>query len=79
MLLVHCITNLRTYNYIDLTSPNNKLQYLSYYQTKDLVGRVMPAISSTNAIAAALEIRETINVLSNRLDQIRMTHFTNQG
>jgi len=54
MMLVHCITNLRTFNYIDPTSPSNKLHYLTFYQSKDLVGRAMPAIASTNAIAAAL-------------------------
>lgn len=53
MLLVCCITNLRTYNFIN-DSKQNQLKYLTFYQCKDLIGRVMPAIASTNAIAAAL-------------------------
>ena len=54
MLLVHCITNLRTFKFIDPTSSTTKLQYLTLNQTKDIVGKVMPAITSTNAIAASL-------------------------
>jgi hypothetical protein len=57
MLLVYCLTNLRTYNFMNWLSPHNKHQFLTYYRCKDLVGRVMPAIASANAIAAALEIR----------------------
>ena len=54
MLLVYCITSLRTFNFINWSSPDNKLKYLTYYQCKDLIGKVMPAIASANAIAAAL-------------------------
>lgn len=54
MLFVHCITNLRTFNFMSWTSPSNKLSFLTYYQCKDLIGKVMPAIASANAIAAAL-------------------------
>jgi ubiquitin-like 1-activating enzyme E1 B len=57
MMLVYCITTLRTYNFMNWHSPNNKHQFLSYYRCKDLIGKVMPAIASTNAIAAALEMR----------------------
>lgn len=54
MLLVCCITNLRTYNFINEHSQQNQLKYLTFYQCKDLIGRVMPAIASANSIAAAL-------------------------
>jgi len=57
MMLVYCVTTLRTYNFMNWHSPNNKHQFLSYYQCKDLIGKVMPAIASTNAIAGALEMR----------------------
>lgn len=77
MLFVLCITNLRTFNFINWTSPSNQHTFLTYYQCKDLIGRVMPAIASANAIAAALEIREVVNIISNKLDKLRVIHFTN--
>lgn len=54
MLLVCCITNLRTYNFMNWESSSNQHKFLTYYQCKDLVGKVMPAIASANAIAGAL-------------------------
>lgn len=54
MNLILSITNLRTYNFINHNSEYNKHKYLTYYQCKDLIGKVFPAIASTNAIAAAL-------------------------
>jgi hypothetical protein len=39
----------------------------------------MPAIASNNAIAAALEIREAVEVISNRLLRVRVIHFTSKG
>ena len=57
MTLVLCITNLRTMNFINYDSQNNKHKFLTYYECKDLIGKIFPAIASTNAIAAALEIR----------------------
>lgn len=65
MALILTITNLRTFNFINYDSIYSKHKYLTYYQCKDLIGKVFPAIASTNAIAAALELRESINVLSN--------------
>jgi hypothetical protein len=79
MLLVCCLANLRTYNFMDFSSNSNQLRYLTYYEWKDLVGRVMPAIASANAIAAALELRELINIATGRLDRLRIVHFTNSG
>jgi len=57
MRLVLSITNLRTFNYIDYESSQNRHKYLTYYQCKDMIGKIFPAIASTNSIAAALEIR----------------------
>lgn len=57
MMLVYCMTNLRTYNFINWTSLHNQHQFITYYRCKDIAGKVMPAIASTNAIAAALELR----------------------
>jgi hypothetical protein len=54
MTLILCITNLRTYNFISEDSPHNKHKYLTYYQCKDMIGKVFPAIASANAIGAAL-------------------------
>ena len=77
MKLVLCITNLRTYNFIH--NKDSKLKYLTFYECKDLVGKVMPAIASTNAIAAALEVRELMNIISERVDRLRIIHFSNMG
>lgn len=77
MELVCCMTNLRTYNFISTVSTYNTHKYLTYYQCKDLIGKVFPAIASTNAIAAALELRETINVLSGKHDSLRYVSISN--
>jgi len=57
MWLIVSITNLRTYCYMNEQLLDNKHKYLTYYQIKDLIGKVMPAIASTNAIGAALQTR----------------------
>lgn len=79
MTLVLCISNLRTYNFISEDTPHNKHKYLTYYQCKDLIGKVFPAIASANAIAAALEAREAINILNNHLHKIRYISFGNRS
>lgn len=76
-MLILCITNLRTYNFIH--NKDSKLKYLTFYECKDLVGKVMPAIASANAIAASLEVRELMSIVSGRLDKLRIIHFSNLG
>jgi hypothetical protein len=53
MMLVYCVTTLRTYNFMIRQAPGNKHKYLTYFDCKDKAGRIIPAIASTNAIAAA--------------------------
>lgn len=51
-LFVYSTTNLRICNFKDIAG--SRLRNMSYYECKDLSGRVIPAIASTNSIAAAL-------------------------
>jgi hypothetical protein len=44
-----------------------------------MIGKVFPAIASTNAIAAALQLREVMNLLTHRLDKLRYVTITNTG
>ena len=46
--------NLRTGNFINPDSTKNKHKFLTFYESKDLAGKIQPAIASTNSIAAAL-------------------------
>lgn len=51
-LFLYATTNLRISNFKNLS--HSKLTYMSYYQCKDMSGKIIPAIASTNSIAAAL-------------------------
>jgi hypothetical protein len=51
-MFVCCFTNIRVYNFKN--SKNDKLSFLSLHETKRLIGKLIPAIASTNSIAAAL-------------------------
>jgi hypothetical protein len=62
---------------MDEESPHNKHKYLTYYQCKDMIGKIFPAIASTNAIAAALEAREAINILRKDFEKLRYISIGN--
>jgi hypothetical protein len=40
MMLVNCLTNLRTFNFMQRNLSTNKHKYLTLYQAKDLAGRI---------------------------------------
>lgn len=54
MMFVYCVTTLRTYNFMNRDNPKNAHKYLTFYEVKDIAGRVQPTVSSTNSIASAL-------------------------
>jgi hypothetical protein len=49
---VFSATNLRISNFKNLIG--SKLKNMSYYECKDASGKIIPALASTNSIAAAL-------------------------
>ena len=51
-LFVYCVANLRIVNFRETSY--SKLRGMSYYECKDMSGKIIPAIASTNSIAAAL-------------------------
>lgn len=57
MMIVYCTSTLRTYNFMNRTASYNRHKYQTYYECKDMAGNVIPAIASTNSIAAATEIQ----------------------
>jgi hypothetical protein len=53
MMLVYCLTTLRTYNFMNRIASSNKHKFLTYFEVKDMAGKIIAAIASTNSIAAA--------------------------
>jgi len=53
-------TNLRIYIY---KNSQPKLEYQHEYQVKNVVGKIVPSIASTNSIIGAIQIAETIKIL----------------
>lgn len=66
-------TNIRAFNF---SIPLEVLLYLFYYQLqsnfkiKEMAGKIIPAISSSNALVAALEVFEAIKVLNKKYEQL---------
>lgn len=54
MKFVYAVTTLRTYNFMNSKNTFNKHQYLTFFDCKDMAGKIVAAISSTNSIAAAI-------------------------
>jgi len=77
MMLVYCVSTLRTYNFMNRESSFNRHRYQTYYECKDLAGNVIPAIASTNSIAAATEVQEIIKLLAGQHDQLHYITFYN--
>ena len=46
--------NLRTFNFHDRNSQTNTLEYLPKRKVKEIIGNIIPAIASTNALVAAI-------------------------
>ena len=40
------------------TIKNSSLKHVSFYKCKEISGKIIPAIASTNAIAAALQVQK---------------------
>lgn len=64
MDFVTAATNIRAYNFsIDMET---------LFKIKEMAGKIVPAISSSNALAAALQVTEAIKLLAaDRYDQLR--------
>lgn len=77
MMLVYCTSTLRTYNFMNRESSHNRHRYQTYYECKDLAGNVIPAIASTNSIAAATEVQELIKLLAEQHDKLNYVTYYN--
>lgn len=75
MMLVYCVTTLRTYNFMVRAATGNKHKYLTYYDCKDKAGRIIPAIASTNAIAAATELQEVVKLVGRQFQLLNCVVF----
>lgn len=63
MDFVTAATNLRAHNFT--------IKPESLFKIKEMAGKIMPAISSSNALVAALQVFEGIKLLAKRYDQLR--------
>ena len=63
MDFVTAATNIRAYNFaIDPETP---------FKIKEMAGKIVPAISSSNAMVANLQVMEAIKLLAGQVDQLR--------
>ncbi|CAK81576.1 unnamed protein product (macronuclear) [Paramecium tetraurelia] len=76
---VAATTNLRTYNFTKKFKDidprlieGDKMKYLSVNEVRQIGGKIIPAIASTNAIAAAIQVSESKKVLEENWNQLRM-------
>lgn len=79
MMLVYCTSTLRTYNFMKRESSFNRHRYQTYYECKDLAGNVIPAIASTNSIAAGTEVQEIIKLLAGEHDKLYYITYYNDS
>lgn len=75
MKFVYAVTSLRTYNYLNPKSTYNKHEYLSFFDCKDIAGKIVPAISSTNSIAAAVETSDLIRIIEGKFENLKYVTF----
>eukprot|EP00933_Yihiella_yeosuensis_P059830 TRINITY_DN6153_c4_g1_i1.p1 TRINITY_DN6153_c4_g1~~TRINITY_DN6153_c4_g1_i1.p1 ORF type:complete len:591 (-),score=170.08 TRINITY_DN6153_c4_g1_i1:300-2072(-) len=61
MDFVHCAANLRMTNY--------RISRLSRWDAQSIAGSIIPAVASTNAIVAGLEVVQLLHVLAGKEDQ----------
>lgn len=57
---VSAATNIRASNF--------SIPMESTFKIKEMAGKIIPAISSSNALVAALQVQETIKILTSRFD-----------
>lgn len=63
MDFVTAATTIRAYNFaIDAETP---------FKIKEMAGKIVPAISSSNAMVANLQVIEAIKLLAGQFDQLR--------
>jgi len=63
MDFVTAATTIRAYNFaIDAETP---------FKIKEMAGKIVPAISSSNAMVANLQVIEAIKLLAGQVDQLR--------
>lgn len=60
---VSAATNIRAHNF--------SIPLESAFKIKEMAGKIIPAISSSNALVAALQVQETIKILTSRHDQLQ--------
>ena len=63
IIFLYALINLRIHNF---ECTNEKLSKMTFYQCKDACGKIQPAIASTNAQAAALEIFHVLSFLNKK-------------
>jgi len=59
---VSAATNIRAHNF--------SIPLESKFKIKEMAGKIIPAISSSNALVAALQVHESIKILSGKHDQL---------
>ena len=60
---VTAAANIRSYNF--------GIPMESLFKIKEMAGKIVPAISSSNALAAALQVIEAIKLLDKKYDKLR--------
>jgi len=55
----------------NLRASNFSIPMESFFKVKEMAGKIVPAISSSNAIAASLQVGEAIKLLSGQKDNLR--------
>jgi ubiquitin-like 1-activating enzyme E1 B len=60
-------TNLRCFNF--------NIAMESKFKIKEMAGKIVPAISSSNGLVGALQVAEAVKILSKQDDQLRITTY----
>ena len=60
---VSAAANIRAHNF--------SIALESKFKIKEMAGKIIPAISSSNAMVAALQVHESIKILGQRFDQLQ--------
>jgi ubiquitin-like 1-activating enzyme E1 B len=55
----------------NLRAANFSIPLESQFKIKEMAGKIIPAISSSNAMVAALQVSEAIKVLGGKYDQLK--------
>ena len=73
MDFVTAATNIRAHNF--------KIQTETLFKVKEMAGKIVPAISSSNALVAALQVMEAVKLLAGqaRKDQLKAITYLRQG